>query len=652
MPDEASSGLFRRLSCTNPFHTIKFFVVCQGFLQLTQLLTSGYMKSTISTIEKRFGLSSQTSGLVASFNEVGNTMLIIFVSYFGSRVHRPRFIGFGAILVSLSGLIIALPHFITGPYEYERFASGSSPNATDMCLPHQKDPSATEDVCTEGMERENQVVLALLLIGQTLLGVGGVPIQPFGISYIDDYASKSNSPLYIGILFATTSIGPAIAFIVGSVMLRFYVDIDKFSPSEIHINNKDPRWVGAWWLGFIFAASIVAISSIPYFFFPRELPKEEESPQKNITEMNKADLRDELKNKPADMEDFTLGQFIKMFPVVLMRNIKNPIFVMVIFALINLSGMIAGLATFMAKFLERQFTLTASVANMIIGVVNIPGAMFGIILGGAIMKNCHLTLKQATIMCMFSMGFCVLFDVPLLFLGCPTQEVAGLDYSGSSEVGQLVTECNKKCKCRSSSFNPVCGQNNVEYISPCYAGCSALIYNSELNKVENYTACNCVVVDGALGYALPGSCSTYCSRFLLPFVIIACISGFLASLSHTPAFVMILRNVKPEDKSFAIGIQFLMLRVLAWLPAPVLYGSAIDTSCLLWQIKCQKKAACRYYNNTAFRQRFVGVQILYELSCFLSFCIVYFLLIRQEKQALQEEASVGRSPESVAESRV
>ena len=27
--------------------------------------------------------------------------------------------------------------------------------------------------------------------------------------------------------------------------------------------------------------------------------------------MNKADLRDELKNKPADMEDFTLGQFIK-----------------------------------------------------------------------------------------------------------------------------------------------------------------------------------------------------------------------------------------------------------------------------------------------------------------------------------------------------
>ncbi|KAJ7320490.1 hypothetical protein JRQ81_020001 [Phrynocephalus forsythii] len=649
MPEEVRNVLFRRLPYTNPFRTIKFFVVCQGFLQLTQLLISGYMKSSISTIEKRFGLSSQTSGLVASFNEVGNTMLIIFVSYFGSRVHRPRLIGCGAILVSLSGLIMALPHFIMGPYEYERSPSGSSPNDTDLCVPHRKDPSSTDEFCTANTERESQAVLALLLIGQTLLGVGGVPIQPFGISYIDDYASQSNSPLYIGILFATTTVGPALAFLVGSVMLRFYVDIDKFSPSEIHINQNDPRWVGAWWLGFIFSASIVAISAIPYFFFPRELPKEEESLPKSVDEM-KAELRDELVNKPEEV-DFTLGQFIKMFPVVLMRNIKNPIFVMAIVALINLSGMIAGLATFLAKFLERQFTLTASVANMIIGAVNIPGAMFGIILGAAIMKNCNLTLKQATAMSMFGMGSCVLFDLPLLFLGCPTQEVAGLDYSGSSGVGQLVTECNKKCKCVSTFLNPVCGQNNVEYISPCYAGCSAMIYDKELSKVGNYTSCNCIVVEGALGYAVPGSCGTRCSRFLMPFVIIACFSGFLASLSHTPAFVMILRTVKPEDKSFAIGIQFLLLRVLAWLPAPVLYGSAIDTSCLLWQMKCKKRASCWYYNNTDFRQRFVGIQILYEFCCFLSFCVVYFLLVRQEKQALQEESNLDRSPEAIAESR-
>lgn len=41
----------------------------------------------------------------------------------------------------------------------------------------------------------------------------------------------------------------------------------------------------------------------------------------------------------------------------------------------------------------------------------------------------------------------------------------------------------------------------------------------------------------------------------------------------------------------------------AWLPAPVLYGSAIDTTCLLWQTKCKRKAACQYYDNTLLRQR-------------------------------------------------
>lgn len=50
--------------------------------------------------------------------QVGNTVLIVFVSFFGSRVHRPRFIGGGALLACLASLLMAIPHFLSGPYEY------------------------------------------------------------------------------------------------------------------------------------------------------------------------------------------------------------------------------------------------------------------------------------------------------------------------------------------------------------------------------------------------------------------------------------------------------------------------------------------------------------------------------------------------------
>ena len=58
--------------------------------------------------------------------QVGNTALIVFVSYFGSRVHRPRLIGCGAILVTLAGILMTVPHFISEPYRYDRTSPGKN----------------------------------------------------------------------------------------------------------------------------------------------------------------------------------------------------------------------------------------------------------------------------------------------------------------------------------------------------------------------------------------------------------------------------------------------------------------------------------------------------------------------------------------------
>ena len=70
-------------------------------VNLQQALSSGYINSVITTIEKRFEIPSSLSGLIASSYEIGNVITVIFVSYLGSTRHIPVWIAIGKYLLSL-----------------------------------------------------------------------------------------------------------------------------------------------------------------------------------------------------------------------------------------------------------------------------------------------------------------------------------------------------------------------------------------------------------------------------------------------------------------------------------------------------------------------------------------------------------------------
>lgn len=47
----------------------------------------------------------------------------------------------------------------------------------------------------------------------------------------------------------------------------------------------------------------------------------------------------------------------------------------------------------------------------------------------------------------------------------------------SEGFSDVLTEasCNKDCGCSTASYQPVCGFDNVQYFSPCHAGCNDLL---------------------------------------------------------------------------------------------------------------------------------------------------------------------------------
>lgn len=98
----------------------------------------------------------------------------------------------------------------------------------------------------------------LFFLAQLVGGVGGSLYYTLGVSYIDDNVKKSKTPALISLSYFLRMLGPAIGYSLASVFLKFYI-----SPS-LHptITNSDPRWLGAWWLGWIVLGCILFVFAV------------------------------------------------------------------------------------------------------------------------------------------------------------------------------------------------------------------------------------------------------------------------------------------------------------------------------------------------------------------------------------------------------
>jgi len=170
------------------------------------MVVNGFVSVVISTIERRFELSSKQSGFVASGYDIASVLCLIPVSYIGGRGHKPRWIAGGVLLLSLGSFMFALPHFVAEYYSYDEVDDVLGP--LTMCRssvsPAVVNLSSSESGCDEGgggtLTKTSSLTASMfvMVVAQMLHGAGATPIYTLAVTYLDDILKPKVTPLYLG----------------------------------------------------------------------------------------------------------------------------------------------------------------------------------------------------------------------------------------------------------------------------------------------------------------------------------------------------------------------------------------------------------------------------------------------------------------------
>ncbi|TMW53195.1 hypothetical protein DOY81_001738 [Sarcophaga bullata] len=484
----------------------KMFMAVYGLLGTIQAMSYMYFIVTLTTIEKRFKIPSQTTGIILSGNEISQILLSLILSYIGGQRNRPRWIAWGIVFCGLSCFILAMPHFIYGAGQdaleltKEYYEITGADNVTNTISLVNSTIKNSQQLCG-GLKLDHEcesllsiVPLILIFLSQFVLGVGNTLYYSLGQTYLDDNTKKTNTPLMLAVAMSLRMIGPIVGFFIGYLSLNMFIDPSK-TPL---IDNKDPRWLGAWWFGWMILGTLMVLFSGLIGLFPKELPKKTKT-------LHNSHLPHVLRHEELQLDEgLPLGRgfssnaaldtpapgtndfpTLKDFPKALMRLLRNKLLIYNIISGVFYILGAAGYMTFLTKYMEVQFHKTAQSATIVVGPVSIIGMVIGLIGSGLIISKKKPSPSKVLMWNVIVGLVYILGQISYMFMYC--KDTVSIDQVDGKL--NLTATCNVNCGCEDVPYSPICHEaTETTFFSPCHAGCQA--WNAQL---KYYSNCSCLL---------------------------------------------------------------------------------------------------------------------------------------------------------------
>ncbi|XP_035659667.1 solute carrier organic anion transporter family member 4C1-like [Branchiostoma floridae] len=517
-----------------------------------------------------------------------------------------------------------------------------SESSSAICHPWSNGTADEQQCDTNGGYSQLENYLYVFVTATFLMSFLVGPLYTLGVAYLDENVSKKVSGGYVGILYASTAIGPAVGYVMTSQLLNQYIDW----PEVTNLTPNDQQWLGNWWFGFFMLAIVAFSVAIPLFCFPRKLGGIQKRPEETEEETTLPASKDDKDGAEEDDDD---DEPAKAFPCgaqdfwsTVKDLASNFSYVGLCLAGCSEAIVLSGVMTFGPKLGQTQLGLQASESALYLGLMMIPSGAVGNLFGGWLAKKCGADCKKLLRLVLI-VNLVSMLGHSVFLLSCPTPGT-------TTYLATNSTSCATDCGCADSLYDPICDLSGIEYQSGCHAGCTGV---NKTGTTTTYFNCSCIVEDWLFtnvtsssgSEAIHGPCPGGCPTYVMPmFLTLFVLLSMLAAASMAPYTATILRLVPKPRRSFALGVQWTLFRLLGGIPGPVIFGHIIDQACALWQESdCGEVGACAVYDSGK-----LGLYLLVSsVSIRLVSMALYLLAYCLYKPVAEEEESVPAESETM-----